>query len=164
MCKSVPMIRASQAKKLSKFHPNAMLRGSPHMQTTGKNFPISRSTFPISTRCAVTTNKRRSSSRWRSPIAVRDAEAYHADGNCRTNECNSDTAQSLLPDVHGLTTQSHRSALAPLPGGRATAVTPGALARHVGALGDGLGSLNARPARIEYDSHGCHRVEEWVGC
>jgi len=32
-----------------------------------------------------------------------DAEAYHADGNCHTNECNSDTAQSLLPDVRGLT-------------------------------------------------------------
>jgi len=31
-----------------------------------------------------------------------DAEAYQADGNCHTNECNPDTAQSLLPDVHGL--------------------------------------------------------------
>jgi hypothetical protein len=30
------------------------------------------------------------------------AEAYHADGNCHSNECNSDAAQSLLPDVHGL--------------------------------------------------------------
>jgi hypothetical protein len=30
------------------------------------------------------------------------AEAYHADGSCHTNECNSDAAQSLLPDVHGL--------------------------------------------------------------
>jgi len=26
-----------------------------------------------------------------------DAEIYHADGNCHTNECNSDTAQSLPP-------------------------------------------------------------------
>jgi len=34
-----------------------------------------------------------------------DVEAYHADGNCHTNECNSDTTQSLLPDVHGLTVQ-----------------------------------------------------------
>jgi hypothetical protein len=33
-----------------------------------------------------------------------DAEAYHADGNCHTNECKSDTAQSLLPDVLGLRT------------------------------------------------------------
>src|SRR5229473_7366547 len=46
-----------------------------------------------------------------------DAEAYHADGNCHTNECNSDTAQSLLPDVHGLSVRSDRSALAHLPGG-----------------------------------------------
>jgi len=29
------------------------------------------------------------------------AEAYDANGNCHTNECNSDTAQSLLPDVQG---------------------------------------------------------------
>ncbi len=42
-----------------------------------------------------------------------DAEAYHADGNCHTNECNSDTAQS---HVHRLSDRSHRSALAPLPG------------------------------------------------
>jgi len=34
-----------------------------------------------------------------------EVEAYHADGNCHTNECNSDTTQSLLPDVHGLTVQ-----------------------------------------------------------
>jgi hypothetical protein len=27
-----------------------------------------------------------------------DSEAYHADGNCHTNECNPDTAQSPLPD------------------------------------------------------------------
>ncbi len=39
-----------------------------------------------------------------------DAEAYHADGNCHTNQCNSDTAQSLLPDVHRLSVPSRRSA------------------------------------------------------
>jgi hypothetical protein len=47
------------------------------------------------------------------------AEAYHADGNCHGNECNSDAAQSLLPDVQGLSVQSHRRACALLPGGRA---------------------------------------------
>ena len=31
-----------------------------------------------------------------------DGEAYHADGDCHTNECDSDTAQSVLPDIHGL--------------------------------------------------------------
>src|SRR5260370_20733777 len=46
-----------------------------------------------------------------------DAEAYHADGNCHTNECNADTAQSLLPDVHGLSFTSHKRARVPLPGG-----------------------------------------------
>jgi hypothetical protein len=46
-----------------------------------------------------------------------DAEAYHADGNCHTNECNPDTAQSLLPDVHGLRVRSHSSARVPLPWG-----------------------------------------------
>ena len=45
-----------------------------------------------------------------------DGEAYHADGDCHTNEYDSDTAQSVLPDVHGLSVRSHRSALAPLPG------------------------------------------------
>jgi hypothetical protein len=30
-----------------------------------------------------------------------DAEAYHADGNCHTNESNSDPAQSLLPEFTG---------------------------------------------------------------
>ena len=49
-----------------------------------------------------------------------DGEAYHADGDCHTNECDSDTAQSVLLDDHGLSVRSHRSALAPLPGGRAT--------------------------------------------
>jgi hypothetical protein len=33
------------------------------------------------------------------------AEPCHADGNCHANECKSDTAQSLLPDVHGLIVQ-----------------------------------------------------------
>ena len=28
-----------------------------------------------------------------------DAEANHADGNCQANECKSDTAQSILPEV-----------------------------------------------------------------
>src|SRR5260370_15992327 len=46
-----------------------------------------------------------------------DAEAHHADGNRHSNQCNSDTAQSLLPDVHRLSVPSLRSALAPLPGG-----------------------------------------------
>jgi hypothetical protein len=46
-----------------------------------------------------------------------DAETYHADGDCHTDECNCDTAQSLLPHVHGLSVRSHRSALAPVPGG-----------------------------------------------
>ena len=45
-----------------------------------------------------------------------DGEANHADGDCHTNECNSDTAQNLLLDVRGLSIRSHRSALAPLPG------------------------------------------------
>jgi len=31
-----------------------------------------------------------------------NAEVYHADGNCHSNECKFDAAQSLLPDVHGL--------------------------------------------------------------
>jgi hypothetical protein len=55
-----------------------------------------------------------------------NAEVYHADGNCHSNECNSDAAQSLLPDVHGLSVQLHRNARAPLPG---DVVTPGPLAR-----------------------------------
>ena len=59
------------------------------------------------------------------------AEAYHADGSCHTNECNSDIAQSLLLDVHRLSVRSHRSALAPLPGGELRPITPGALARHI---------------------------------
>jgi hypothetical protein len=29
------------------------------------------------------------------------AEAYHTDGSCHTNECNSDIAQSLLPTFTG---------------------------------------------------------------
>jgi hypothetical protein len=35
-----------------------------------------------------------------------NAEVYHADGNCHSNECKSDAAQSLLPDVHGLSVRS----------------------------------------------------------
>lgn len=31
-----------------------------------------------------------------------DAEVNHADGNCHSNECKSDTAQSLLPEAHRL--------------------------------------------------------------
>jgi hypothetical protein len=58
------------------------------------------------------------------------AEAYHANGNCHSNECNSDAAQKLLPDVHGLSVRSHRNARAPSPG---DGVTPGPLARDIAA-------------------------------
>src|SRR6266404_6112455 len=44
-----------------------------------------------------------------------DAEANHADGNCHSSECESDTAQSLLPRSQ-VKSLSHRSAFAPLPG------------------------------------------------
>jgi hypothetical protein len=65
-----------------------------------------------------------------------DAEASHADGNCHANECNSDTAQSLLPDVQGLSVRSHRNARAPSPG---DGVAYGPLARDIG------GTIWARP-------------------
>jgi hypothetical protein len=44
-----------------------------------------------------------------------DAEANHADGNCHSSECESDTAQSLLPGSQ-VKSLSHRSAFAPLNG------------------------------------------------
>jgi hypothetical protein len=56
-----------------------------------------------------------------------DAEACDTEGNCHTNECNSDTAQSLLPHVHRLNVRSHRSALARLPEASYGRVTPGPL-------------------------------------
>ncbi len=70
-----------------------------------------------------------------------NAEVYHADGNCHSNECKSDAAQSLLPDVHGLSVRSHKNARAPSPG---DGVTPGPLARDIGA-----NDLRPRPWRRE---------------
>jgi hypothetical protein len=60
-----------------------------------------------------------------------DAEAYHADGDCHTNECNSDAAQSLLLEAQKLGVRLHSSALVPLPWGKVWAAGySGALARH----------------------------------
>ena len=52
-----------------------------------------------------------------------DAEANHADGNCHSSECESDTAQSLLPGSQ-FKSLSHRSAFAPLNGSALPPLSP----------------------------------------
>ena len=71
------------------------------------------------------------------------AEAYHADGNCYADSC--DTAQSLLPGFAGLNVQSHRDALAPLPEGQ---LGP-AWAR----------TIRTRLSEVRYANYGVPRME-----